>query len=334
MILLLTTEAGDLSHMEIVNWLEFHRADYMILTGESLLKGEIEFTYKRGELVCNGRNLSKDVNVVYYRRWLYPSGVILSKDRLLNQSLLENLYNETIEINVFLSSHLKKAVWIPPYQSVYVNKLTVLNLAQEVGLSVPSTIVTTSKSELLNFLRRCKYGCITKAIGNYTNIISDHGTWSKPIYTKAINIDFILTKCSSKFTISLFQEKIPKVIELRVFYFMGYFHTTAIISQNDTSTSIDSRISNNDVHSTITPYQLNEDVCKKLESLFKKLNLNIGSADMIVSPDNKFYFLEINPVGQMGGYFRRSGVNVEKLIVEKLIEMDLNHERNCGRVGN
>lgn len=115
---------------------------------------------------------------------------------------------------------------------------------------------------------------------------------------------------------------------------MGYFHTTAIISQNDTSTSIDSRISNNDVHSTITPYQLNEDVCKKLESLFKKLNLNIGSADMIVSPDNKFYFLEINPVGQMGGYFRRSGVNVEKLIVEKLIEMDLNHERNCGRVGN
>lgn len=39
MILILTTEAGDYSHKNIVDWLKYYGADYLILTGESIYRG-------------------------------------------------------------------------------------------------------------------------------------------------------------------------------------------------------------------------------------------------------------------------------------------------------
>lgn len=83
MILLLTSESGDLSHIEIVNWLEYFRADYMIITGESFLRGDVNFVYKDDIIICNGRNLTKEVSVVFYRRWLYPSNVVGKWGRFL-----------------------------------------------------------------------------------------------------------------------------------------------------------------------------------------------------------------------------------------------------------
>lgn len=334
MILLLTSESGDLSHIEIVNWLEYFRADYMIITGESFLRGDVNFVYKDDVIICNGRNLTKEVSVVFYRRWLYPSNVVLTKDSLLNKTLLRNLYNETLEVCDFLSSHLKNAIWIPSYQSVCVNKLAVLNYANKVGLLIPKTIVTTSKKELLSFVKKCKNGCITKAIGNYTNIKSDKGLWAKPIYTKEVDTDFITNKCPSQFSISLFQENIPKCLELRIFYFMGVFYTVSIISQNSSLTSTDSRISKEDDFSTIAPYNLDSRICDKLRNLFSLLKLNTGSVDMVLTPENKYVFLEINPVGQFGGYSRRAGLNIEKEIVKKLIKFDYSHERNNKQSGS
>jgi len=36
MILILTSEAGDYSHLRFIDWLEFYNADYEILSGESI----------------------------------------------------------------------------------------------------------------------------------------------------------------------------------------------------------------------------------------------------------------------------------------------------------
>lgn len=56
--------------------------------------------------------------------------------------------------------------------------------------------------------------------------------------------------------------------------------------------------------------------------LMDKLKLNIGSIDMIIDPNDSYYFLEVNPVGQISGYSRRTGYNIEKYIVEKMINID------------
>lgn len=45
MILILNSDTGDFSHIEIINWIEFYNADYLVLTGESLMRGNVKFEY-------------------------------------------------------------------------------------------------------------------------------------------------------------------------------------------------------------------------------------------------------------------------------------------------
>lgn len=321
MILLLTSESGDQSHVDIVNWLEYYRADYLILTGESILRGDNSISYYKEKIFYNDIDLTKVVNVVFYRRWFYPKSLTISCNKLLNNSIINNLYSEILEIRKLLENKLTSATWIPKGTSISVNKLHVLELAKNVGLNVPETIVTNEKKCLMHFLLKSKNGIITKAIGNYSPLILNNTDSINPIQTKEVNFELV-QQCPDCFSVSLFQEKIPKLVELRIFYILGKFFCSAILSQCQEDTKIDSRVINGNDCSKLEPYQLPSYIVNKLTELFNLLDLNTGSVDMILTPDNKYFFLEINPVGQIRGYSRRSGANIEQYIANQLIKID------------
>lgn len=48
------------------------------------------------------------------------------------------------------------------------------------------------------------------------------------------------------------------------------------------------------------PYQLPLNIQLSLKKLVKELNLKTCSIDMLVSKDEEYYSLEVNPVGQFG----------------------------------
>lgn len=58
MILVLTTEEGDFSHVKIIDWLIHFGADYKIMSGESILKGEADFTVIDGSIMYDGINIT------------------------------------------------------------------------------------------------------------------------------------------------------------------------------------------------------------------------------------------------------------------------------------
>ncbi len=322
MILILTSESGDLSHLEIVNWLEYYKANYLVVTGESIIRGAVDFTYSSLEgIIYKGKPLRKQVSAVYYRRWVFPSEFNLCQDKILNHSLVSNLFNEAIEIRNLLFYELKDAKWYPSPQVASVNKLQILDMARTVGLRVPATIVTNKKEDLLEFYSKCNEEVVTKAIGNYSVIVTSDQMLYNPIYTRKLNIND-LPKIPDLFVSTLFQECIDKSFELRIFIFEEHFYTTALMSQQHERTKIDSRITQNFKGSKLVPYDLPDDIKVKLNSLFNLVGLNIGSVDMIVSAQGEFYFLEVNPVGQISGYSRRACLNIEKDIVERLIEID------------
>ena len=66
------------------------------------------------------------------------------------------------------------------------------------------------------------------------------------------------------------------------------------------------------------------DIKKKLKNLMDDLDLNIGCIDLLKGVDGQFYFLEVNPVGQIAGYSTRANLNFEKIIVEKMLDIDKN----------
>lgn len=321
MILVLTSQAGDFSHLKFIDWLNYLEASYLIITGESILKGEKSFSIIDNNVYYDKVNLTEEVSCVFYRRWFTSSDVQISTDEHLNDSLNRNLTSEMYEIRNFLFSNLKKAVWIPGADTINVNKLSVLAEAGKCKLNIPEWIVTNSKTDLLEFYWKFDGKIITKAIGNFQKSYTKTGELINPIYTKYIDEELI-ENLSDTFFPTIFQEMIVKRHEYRIIYFNERCYATAILSQENSLTILDSRINNDSVESKIVAVKLDANIEFKITHLMKNLNLPIGSIDLLHSIDDKYYFLEVNPVGQIGGYSERCLLNFEKDVVEELIRID------------
>jgi glutathione synthase/RimK-type ligase-like ATP-grasp enzyme len=72
----------------------------------------------------------------------------------------------------------------------------------------------------------------------------------------------------------------------------------------------------------ICPVQIPSEIKNKLILLMKQLQLESGSIDMIVTPNNEYVFLEVNPVGQFDYVSKLCNYFIEKEIAVKLIEMN------------
>ena len=70
------------------------------------------------------------------------------------------------------------------------------------------------------------------------------------------------------------------------------------------------------------PFKLPDDIEEKLDKLYKKLDLNTGSADFIVDKEGNYVFLEINPVGQFQMTSLPCNYNLEQKIANYLVYGD------------
>lgn len=60
---------------------------------------------------------------------------------------------------------------------------------------------------------------------------------------------------------------------------------------------------------------------KKIQKFMNKIGLKTGSIDVILTPENEFYFLEINPTGQFGWVSQNCNFYLEKEIAKFLISV-------------
>ncbi len=322
MILILTTEAGDFSHPKFIDWLEYYKADYEILTGESIYRGETKVHIESNFLFVNGRNYTTDVNVVFNRRWLTASELPkIVDDKVLNKNMKNTLSSELYEIRDFLDYNLKNAYWIPKLKNASVNKITILQKAQEIGLLIPQFIITNQKEELLKF-HSSHENIITKAIGNFPRNQSSDNFLINPIYTKIVKEELI-DSLPNSFFMSIFQEYIPKKREYRVLYFDGKCFTVEILSQENNYSMVDSRSQENeDSEVRLQRTNLPSSYEEKIDDFMKSIDLNIGCLDILESINGELFFLEVNPVGQISGYSLRGNLNFEKEIVQQMIGLD------------
>jgi ATP-GRASP peptide maturase of grasp-with-spasm system len=177
------------------------------------------------------------------------------------------------------------------------NKLLVLAIAREVGLSTPWSIVSNCRNA---FLGPLKAGAelITKPMSDGIYL------WD---FQDSANAYFSYTEKLSQAELEAMPEQIPlshaqaqidKDYEVRSFFLDGRFYSMAIFSQADESTAVDYRKYNYETPNRNVPYQLPNSVEDCLRLLFSRLGLNTGSVDMIVDPSGQYYFLEINPSGE------------------------------------
>lgn len=243
-----------------------------------------------------------EINSVWYRRGrlrfsrLQYSSPAVNVHMNEHQHWLEDYVIKTIESKKHINKQSTSAV----------NKLFVLEQAQKVGLTIPNSFLATDTTEaILN-------QTITKPITGNITINGFEGRADSIMYTSVIE-----EHEKDPFFISFFQEKIEKDFEIRSFYLNGKFFSTAIMSQSDEQTKLDFRKYNLKKPNRNVRYQLPKDIEEKTDLLMKSLDINCGSIDFIKSGE-KYYFLEINTVGQFLGVSTICNYAAEKAIADYL----------------
>lgn len=333
-MILILGRTDDASTNEVAKWLKYFGKKYVVIHGD-INMNNVKFVscdLKSNQIIISVNseyiNLA-DIKSVWNRRdGFSKTGLDLifsTRHNLLptesNNSYIKSMINEETKflisyINSFFSLSGTRQIGL--FKSNVINKLEVLNIAHEIGLLIPDTYVLTQKRDLLNILNlnRGTY-FITKPIsqgGIY--LFSEKANYYS--YVERIESSF-LKKIPEKFFPSLFQKEIKKKYELRVFVLNNDIYSMAIFSQKVEDTETDYR---KPIYSQrkmrMLPFSLPKDIENKLLLLFEKLELNTGSADILVDENSNYIFLEINPVGQFAMTSYPCNYFLEKKIAEYL----------------
>src|SRR5690606_39269069 len=98
-------------------------------------------------------------------------------------------------------------------------------------------------------------------------------------------------------TPAIYQQKIDKAYELRVTFMGNHVQAVKLNSQANPHAKIDWRaVPGFDIE--MSDYQLPDHIDRKCRMLMEKLGIKFGCFDFIVTPEQEYYFLEVNEQGQ------------------------------------
>lgn len=303
-MIFIVSRNSDVSTNRVIKWLLAERIPFERINFSDFFSNpetiSLKITSEGRRLQLRGKQYKEQElkkSVIWYRKLERSSSVEHFK-RLATQypGISNHISREFDAFTRAVTSFFYDSYWLCNYMSGQLNKSLVLIHAQQCGLKIPPTIISNHKKALFHFSNKEK---ITKCIGDglsvefpdqkryllSTNKISDSEMASLPEY----------------FFPSTLQSYIEKSIELRIFFVGDQFFASAIFSQDSEITKTDFRLNVIDnLPCRMVPYNLPASLEQNLKKLMNRIGLNTGSIDMIVTPNQEYYFLEVNPFGQYG----------------------------------
>lgn len=189
------------------------------------------------------------------------------------------------------------------------NKIYQLMLAKEVGLTIPSTLISNHYDSVERFLAKGKH--IIKPVHNARIKDEKH---PKIVYTSEITQT--IKKEEAAFNINYLQDKIEKRCDVRATFVGEKCFAVAIDSQKLEDTRVDWRKGEHILKHT--PIELPKEIRFMCIHLMKRLNLHYGAIDFILDKQGNYVFLEINPNGQWAWIEHLTGLPFSKEIVKCL----------------
>ena len=319
-MVLIQTSDYDISTMDTIKWLVFFDEKFIRLNDTTLIK---KLTYLDDKFIIELSNdFVIDTSILkgyWYRRGEYE---YQWQNKKANITSFDQYYEEYISqeyrsLGDFFTFFLKNKINCVGDSKTcqFVNKNNILITAKDLGILTPKFIITSSKTELIKFIKD-KF-VITKPI--HSSFLFENQGYSFPTYTELISEKHIKL-APETFKPTLFQEYIEKEIEIRTFYLKGKFYSMAIFSQNNNKTKVDFRVYCYDKPNRNIPFNLPKTLEKKLTQLMNRLEFESGSIDLIYSKNKEFYFLEVNPIGQFGMVSVPCNYLLEKELAKHLIQ--------------
>ncbi|KFE97281.1 grasp-with-spasm system ATP-grasp peptide maturase [Chryseobacterium luteum] len=300
-MILIISDNNDISTTEVIKWLLVMEKKFVRIHEDEIF--EIKIIQKKIflESSCNCFFLD-EIHSVWYRR----GGLNFKRLRYKNNSININMNEAQHWLEDYVKKKLESIKHINKESNSLVNKLLVLEEAEKVGLDVPPYFLAENTDDVI--LGKT----IVKTIAGNPMLESFYKNSNGMMFTSIVE-----EYENENFFPTFFQEKIEKDFEIRTFYLNGKCWSIAIFSQNDDQTKVDFRNYNYEKRNKNVRYNLPKEIEEKVHQLMQNLDLNCGSLDFMKSGD-KFYFLEVNPIGQFGYLSKICNYLLEKEIAEYL----------------
>lgn len=292
MILIVST-ANDLHAQKITQELDLMGANYRLLDlahfpkesaltinyGGKQKNKAFKFEYENEETL----NL-EDVKVAWWRR---PQGFAMHDD-VQRDSHRNFAFGECHEAVSGLW-HALNVHWVnnPSNDNVAHRKAYQLRVAQEIGLRIPETCITSNPTDARHFLNNSKIE--KKICKSFSATVEE---WRE---TRLVTVEEEKMLPNVKYAPVIFQEYIEAQYDIRITVIGEHIFPAAIYSQ-ETEYKIDMRM---DIgNARMEAVKLPKSIEDKLRLLMKKLGLVYGAIDFRLTPEGEYVFLEINPAGQ------------------------------------
>lgn len=271
--------------------LRFNPADFPSSAKISLAVDEAGRNFATLHTGAAGVDLRRLV-AVWFRRPEAP----VPHDEIRDKAVRRYLAEECIQYlnDVWNSLDCLCVPAVPPVVARAELKASQLGLAASLGFDVPPTLVSNDPDEFLEFYRRHNGHIISKLPGSTFN---RHFGLELGRYTEIVRPRDVGHAASVRFGPVIFQAYVAKRIELRITVVGERVFAAEIHSQANRRTRHDWRRYDlaNTPHRTHALPKGIEQACLRL---VKRLGLCYGAIDMVLTPDGRYVFLEINPNGQ------------------------------------
>lgn len=213
--------------------------------------------------------------------------------------------------------------WINPIASnekVQFNKPYQMLVAHKIGLIIPNSVLTNCPDDAIRFSNNTSGEMALKVI---KSVAVHYSEKILLLHTKKINREDLNEQALMGIRHSpvFLQEYIAKKTELRITVVAEKVFACEIDSQICKETEEDWRkhvFLKEEIPHRI--YDLPPDIKNKCIKLVKELGLYFGAIDIILTPNNEYVFLEVNPNGQWAWIEQLTGMPISSAIADFLIK--------------
>jgi glutathione synthase/RimK-type ligase-like ATP-grasp enzyme len=200
------------------------------------------------------------------------------------------------------------------------NKLHQHRLAREAGLSIPRSLTTNDPAEVRAFAGTCPGGLIAKMHDRFTRMLEGTETETRfeMVATAPLDCDDPGALDGLDLCPMIFQEDVPKKVELRVTVVGHQVFAAEVDSQSTPANRSDWRVDQD--ANVWRPSELPPEIRDKLLRVLTRLGLNYGACDLILTPDGQYVFLEVNCLAGMFTWIEdQTGLPISAAIADLLV---------------
>ena len=191
-----------------------------------------------------------------------------------------------------------------------------LQVARELGMDIPRTLITNDADAVRAFAHGCEGGIVTKMLSSFA--VYENGV-EKVVFTNPVSREDLADLDGLKLCPMTFQEQLPKSLELRTTVVGDRVFTASIDSQVSRAAQYDWRKDGVALLKHWQRFELPRRLEQQLLRLMDYFDLNYGAIDFVLTPDGRYVFLEINPVGEFFWLEDSPGLPISSAIADVLL---------------